>query len=201
MRSLFVNHQTTFMDHPNKVSLIMYVRKCNWKCFGCHNMKHLIRDDEVKYISLEKIITLMNSSFYDLLIISGGECTLYDERILNDLKYIKSNTNKPVRLDSNGTNPKFLKYCFDNNIIDGVAIDVKYTYWNIRDPEKMKIITGIDNINCNDILESMKVSDGKEYSLFRTVKYPIFNQEDIDEITKYMKQFKSPHYFHNFYQL
>lgn len=199
--SIFFNPQTSLIDHPDKISLIVYTRKCNWQCFGCYNMRYLLKDDYVEAIKKEEIISLMNSSIVDMLIISGGESMLLGQQLVDNIKFIKENTKKPIRIDTNGTQYETAKQLVDEKLVDGFAVDVKYPYW-LPATSLLYSIIGVNIIDTDSILKTMKLADTLPYSLFRTVKYPILSESIVSQICSYMKtNYKSPHMLNPFYHM
>lgn len=200
-KKVLFNAQSTLLDHPNKVSLIAYTRTCNFKCYGCHNMKHLKHQENLNAFSLRSLINMLQDNFFDLFIMSGGECTL-DVDIISMLYLIKHNTKVPVRIDSNGTKPTLISMLKDWNLIDGVALDIKYPYWK----GISNVLTNV--IGCNttteilqNISKTIDIVDGMPYTLYRTVQYPVLPESYIDDIRTYMHKFKSPHYINKYYDL
>lgn len=198
---LFYNAQTTLLDHPDKISLIAYTRKCNWSCFGCYNMKNLLKDDFVVPYTYRDLIDMISLPLIDLFIVSGGESLLLGNELITALKYIKQETNKPIRIDTNGTQYETAKMLVDLGIVDGLAVDVKFPYW-LGATSLLYNIIGVDMIDTESILKTMELADSLPYSIYRTVHYPIMQDTLIDVIADYMKEnFKSPHYVNAFYHL
>jgi len=196
----FYNKQTTLVDHDGKVALIVFTRYCNFNCYGCHNMDFLRKGIGLVKCDEDDIIKSLHDPLYDMLIVSGGECTL-NQDLEESLRYIKSHCSKPIRIDTNGTNFEFVKSLKDKRLVDGFAIDVKLAYWELpygdkKNIEKFEIITGTkyDDVMIHNILRSMDVADDMPYTLFRTVKYPILQEEEVRDIKIYMsKHYKSKH--------
>lgn len=200
MDPLFFNPVTSFTDHPNKISLIVYTKKCNFSCFGCYNMRSLLSSTNV--ITTEQIINKLqrNKNMVDLLIICGGEPLLLGEALVQELRKIKETVPTPIRIDTNGTNPDTIEKLKAEHLVDGFAMDIKFPYWMGKLP-LLKNITGVENVPLQKMLQSMTLIDGMPYSLFRTVKYPILPNELIENIVEYMKRFTSPHYVNPYYHL
>lgn len=198
---IFFNPQTSLLDHPNKISLITYTRKCNWQCFGCYNMRYLLKDDYVQAITLDSLVNLLNNTLIDMLIISGGESMLLKDQLIDNIRYLKTKINKPIRIDTNGTQFEIAKKLVDEKLVDGFAVDVKYPYW-LPVTSLLYSIIGVNVIDTDSILNTMKLADTLPYSIFRTVKYPILSDSIVSQISEYMKvNFKSPHTVNPFYHI
>ncbi len=196
---LLYNAQTTLLDHPDKISLIVYTRKCNWSCFGCYNMRDLLREDYVIPYTNKEIVQMLSSPLIDMLIVSGGESLLLKDDLIPTLQYIKTNVNKPIRIDTNGTQYETAKKLVDMKLIDGLAVDVKFPYW-LGATSLLYNIVGVDIVDTEDILKTMQLADTLPYSIFRTVKYPILQDSIVNLISSYMKEnFKTPHFVNPFY--
>lgn len=199
--SIFFNAQTTLLDHPNKVALIVYTRKCNWHCFGCYNMKNLLKDEFVVPITVDALCRKISSPLVDLLIISGGEALLYGNELIDLMLYIKHKTDKPIRVDTNGSMPYYIRDAKECGAVDGFAMDIKFPFWNGK-TDIMEKISGVSNIKTENLMESMAFVDGMKYSLFRTVAYPCLDEATLEDMKNYMKEHcQSPYYINPFYNI
>jgi len=197
---LFYNPQTTLLDHPNKVSYMVFTRKCNWNCYGCHNIKQLRGSNNVP-ISLDELIDKINNPMIELLIVSGGESLLQGDVIIDALEYIRSKSLKPIRIDTNGTCPDMATHIAEDGLCDGFAVDVKLPYWKMLNKVVLKEILGVNDIYVPDILKTMQLADTLPFTLFRTVKYPVLPDNLLEEITNYIsKYYQSPHYINPYYK-
>ena len=191
----------TFKDHPNKYSLEIFTTGCNFKCFHCHNYKQLNNNNPKTYNFsdlLRKLKNLVDLGIYDLLIIGGGEPTIHKEKLIKTIKIFKRELDIPIRLDTNGSNPDVLKKLIDNELIDGVAMDIKFPYWsyfekNKEKQEKYNKIIGIEFTKelQQKLLKSIDLIINKlnnEFSLFRTITYPFLEEKDFEEIKNFLKQ-------------
>jgi len=187
-------------DHPGKLSALAYtdVMKCNLSCYKCHNKysgdKDLERCSERYAIDRLKGFAKIGC---ELIIISGGEPTLFTEELIEILPKIRKFL--PVRIDSNGTNPESISRL--KNLVDGFAIDIKIpAIFRESDRSRYKEILGIEDVDfyIEKVLESVSIVDGMPYSLFRTVEYPLLMKEDKLWIREYVKTLQSRHYFNKF---
>ncbi len=198
--NIFVSTQIieTFKDHPNFFSLVIFTRGCNFNCFHCHN-KNIV--DNFPLIDDEEIIkTLKEMSetyLYDLIIICGGEPTIHGKKLVNFLEKLRSGIDLPIRLDTNGSNPSILKDLIKKQLIDGIGMDIKFPYWNFFNVDKEKQqkyekVIGIPFTKKlqDDLLTSIDLVINELssiYSLFRTIKYPLLEEKDFEEIKNFLK--------------
>jgi len=96
-----------------------------------------------------------------------------------------------VELETNGTNPKMLKYLIDKKLVDYVAMDIKHRLDNF---EKYKEITGgvLTKRMFENIKKSVKIllSGKVDYELRTTVMKEFHKKEDILEICKEIQEAK-----------
>ena len=203
----------SFIDLPDKISLVIHSIGCNLNCYQCFNYEALVHNPldicNEQYI-LDQI--KLNGYLVDAIIISGGEFLLNDiDEIILFLKKLKEIFNGLIIINTNGTSPNKIQELININWVDGFHTDMKLPYHllNIKkDSELIKVIVGKElTINkINNILQSLKltVQCDKGYSQIRSVKYPFLhpntfkeNQKYIDRLNeKYNKQ--TPYYINMF---
>jgi len=114
---------TSLVDWDGKVSSVIFLPGCNFKCSFCAN-KPLINGTGEK-IEFKKIMNAIekNKEFVDGIVITGGEPSIYNdlEEFLGELK----NKGFRIKLDTNGSNPEMLKRILDKQLVDYVAMDIK----------------------------------------------------------------------------
>ena len=194
-------------DHPGKVSFITYtdVSKCNLKCKNCHNRETAKKNNEVfSFLSLNdfeknfKNGVLMGS---DILVISGGEPTLETKHILEVLSKLQKQI--PVRIDTNGQLPNEVARLL--NFVDGFAVDIKIpikNYYSEEETKRFQKILGIYDITgyVRKLKETIKLVDGMDLTLFRTVEYPELGAEDRTCINHLVSGLKSKHYWNPYFE-
>lgn len=116
------------------------------------------------------------SGLLDGVCVTGGE-PLLQQGILDFLEKIKA-MGYEVKLDTNGTSPKFLKEACERKLVDYVAMDIKHA------PEKYKEAVGVLNPPMDAVQESISylLSGKVEYELRTTLVKGIHKAEDIEEI-------------------
>ncbi|MEO0092567.1 MAG: anaerobic ribonucleoside-triphosphate reductase activating protein [candidate division WOR-3 bacterium] len=117
--------ETSLVDWGKKVSSVIFVGGCNFKCPFCQNYP-LVKEskklkvwewDEVK----DKLISKKN--WIDGVVISGGEPTIHPEifGLLIKIKELGFST----KIDTNGSFPYVVKELIELGLIDYVAMDIK----------------------------------------------------------------------------
>lgn len=167
--------KSSFIDYPDKIATVFFVKGCNFRCKYCHNSELLgdwKQEYDEKYVFdyLEK-----RKKYIDAVCLSGGEITLYDgiDVFLQKVK----DKGFLTKIDTNGTNPSKLKKLIDSKCLDYIAMDVKAPmnkYDKIVDlkVDTKKIIESINLIRKSNI----------RYEFRTTVCQELLNISDISEI-------------------
>ena len=166
------------IDYPGKISCVVFMQGCNFKCGYCHNPE--LNDFKKGDFSEEEFFNYIDSrkKLIDGVVICGGEPTLQDS-----LPYFAREIKKrslTVKLDTNGSNYAMLDELNKEGLVDYVAMDVKgpvYLY--------PKII-GRDFIDLQDEYEKSIaiVPTFPDYE-FRTTIAPLYENGKIRWITPY----------------
>jgi len=172
---------TSLVDWDGKVSAVIFLPGCSFKCSFCSNKELVLFPEKLKTVDFEEIVQKIEASrqFIDGVVITGGEPTIHES--LPQLCQKLREMGFKIKLDTNGSNPKMLERLFQQKLIDYVAMDIKTSF------EKYKEI-----VNCSVDLENIKKSIeliGKlpDYE-FRTTCVPkIVTQEDLLKIAEYLK--------------
>jgi pyruvate formate lyase activating enzyme len=172
---------SSFVDWDGKVSSVVFLPYCNFRCPFCHNVNLVLNPEKIETIPLEWILDQLErqKDWIDGVCITGGEPTLH-----SGLPELCSKIKKlgfQVKLDTNGTNPEMLKALIDQRLVDYVAMDVKAPLT----PEKYSKATGVNTEQLlTKVQESIKLLiDSKLDYEFRTTVVPtIHTQEDIQQI-------------------
>ena len=172
----------SLIDYPGRICAIIFTQGCNFKCPYCHNPE-LVDSKLFQEPINEKIILSFleqRKRKLDGIVITGGEPTLQKD-LPEFIKKIR-NAGFSVKLDSNGTNPKMLKFLIEKNLINYIAMDIKAPL------EKYKKVVGVKN-NTNLIKESIKtiMSSGLKYEFRTTFAKGILTEVDIMTIGKLIK--------------
>lgn len=168
-------HKYSFLDYPGKMSCVIFIQGCNWKCSYCHNKQlweerpgTIDKKDIFKFIKKRKNVL-------DGIVISGGEPT-FGTNLLGFIKELKQ-FNLPIKLDTNGSFPDVLEEVLP--YIDYVAMDIK----TCLDSIKYSKVCGIE-VNLADIKKSINlITLSKLPYHFRTTD-DAFSKEDKDKLEK-----------------
>ncbi len=170
--------KTTLIDYPGHVAATFFVDKCNFRCPYCHNPR-LVFETETNEITEEEALEFLEKrkKLIDGICVTGGEPTLHP-----GLKFFfqkAKGIGLKIKLDSNGTNPGFLKELIEEGLVDFVAMDVKAPL------EKYGKATGV-KADTGAVKESIELlKKGKvDYEFRATVVPGIIELEDIPKMGK-----------------
>jgi pyruvate formate lyase activating enzyme len=168
----------SFVDWDGKVSSVIFLPNCNFRCPFCHNANLVLHHEKLEPIPFESIEEelMKQKGWIDGVCITGGEPTLH-----SDLPELCSRLKKmglSVKLDTNGTNPAMLKELIDRRLVDYVAMDIKA-------PLTTKKYSAATGTTAEELLE--KVDESVKLLLesdldyeFRTTVVPTL--QDVDDI-------------------
>ncbi len=172
--------KTSTVDYPGKLVSTIFLGGCNFDCEYCHNRALIKPEASATSISEEELLAFLQSrkSIIEGLCITGGEATIWGEKLINLVRKIKVELGKDflIKLDTNGSNPKFLKsYAkeFDYIAMDFKTIDYK-KHLNFSDEIIKESL---------DILKTSKVP----YEIRITMYPPYINQSDFEAMAKVLK--------------
>ncbi|MBP6281291.1 MAG: anaerobic ribonucleoside-triphosphate reductase activating protein [Leptotrichiaceae bacterium] len=172
--------KTSTVDYPGKLVSTIFLGGCNFDCEYCHNRALIKPEASATSISEEELLAFLQSrkSIIEGLCITGGEATIWGEKLINLVRKIKIELGKNflIKLDTNGSNPKFLKsYAkeFDYIAMDFKTIDYK-KHLNFSDEIIKESL---------DILKTSKVP----YEIRITMYPPYINQSDFEAMAKVLK--------------
>lgn len=183
----------TLLDYPGKLSAIVFTYGCNMLCPYCHNPELVIAKlDSKRLIKEEDVISylLRRKGKIDALTITGGEPTLHKDlpsfvKRVKELGYL-------VKLDTNGSNPSFIRSMIDSKLVDYWALDIKYAEELYEQGYNGgQIIRGI-----SESIELIK-NYGADYEFRTTFVKGMHNADVVDEIGKMIKGAKI-YYLQNF---
>ena len=116
--------KNSFIDYPAKISGVLFVTGCNFRCPYCHNAA-LARGEYPDRITSVDALAYLESrrSFLEGVTITGGEPTLAAG--LADLCRSVKRLGYSLKLDTNGSRPDLLRRLIDQDLVDFIAMDIK----------------------------------------------------------------------------
>jgi pyruvate formate lyase activating enzyme len=170
------------VDWPGKIGSAVFTGGCNFRCPYCQNPDLVVNDPNLQSIGEKEVLQFLEGrkKWIDGLCILGGEPTLHVE--LPEFIAKVKDMGLLVELDTNGTNPKMLKFLTTNKLLDYIAMDIKAPL------DKYSKACGV-KVNKDDIQLSVDVirGSGVEYE-FRTTAVPgLYSEEDARAIGKWLR--------------
>lgn len=163
-------------------SFVIFLGGCNFRCPYCHNAIIVKKENDVNEIDelIEKL--KVRKKLIKAVVISGGEPTLYENKLIELVKRIKDE-GFAVKLDTNGTNPLLISKLFNLDLIDYIAMDIKNSFDKYEETVKVKV-------NINKIKESIHLieSRAKDYEFRTTINKSMHTIDDLKEIISYVKE-------------
>ena len=179
MNNIFCGmEKLSLVDFEKKLSCVLFVSGCNFKCPFCHNSSLMkVIDDNIEFEEIKSYL-VSRRKMLDAVVISGGEPTLRKELpfVIKEIKQL----GYLIKLDTNGTNPVMLKKLIDEKLIDYVAMDIKADFVNYP------LVAGIkQNIYLEKVKESINIlkSSNIDYE-FRTTLVLEYHTLDVIESMK-----------------
>ncbi len=174
------------IDYPGKLSSIIFLPNCNFRCPYCHNPELVLDAEQLPDINIDDILRYLKSKrkWIDGVCITGGEPTLTPN--IDELCRILKSSGFSVKFDTNGTNPQILKELIKQKLIDFVAMDIKGPI------ERYDEIVMV-NVNKDNIKESVKIirESGLDYEFRTTILPKLIKEDDLIAIGKWLKGSKT----------
>ncbi|HMT53066.1 MAG TPA: anaerobic ribonucleoside-triphosphate reductase activating protein [Saprospiraceae bacterium] len=114
----------TLLDYPDKTAIILWFAGCNMRCTYCYNPEIVTGKGKYTFDDIKAFLA-SRKGFIDAIVLSGGECLLYDG-VKDIIAAIKS-MGFLVKIDTNGSRPDILQDLIKERLIDYVALDFKAT--------------------------------------------------------------------------
>ena len=175
----------TLLDFPQKTACTIFTGGCNFRCPFCHN-GDLVLGDLPEHINDDELFSFLKkrSGVLDGVCITGGEPLLNPDidsfiKKIRDLGYL-------VKLDTNGSNPEYLKKLVEQGLVDYVAMDIK------NSKEAYPKTVGIDTFDVSPVCESVEFlkKSKTDYEFRTTIVREFHTEDDIMKIGEWLKDSK-----------
>lgn len=176
-------HKLTLLDYPDKVACTVFMPGCNFRCPFCHNTALVFPERFSGEISQEDVLAFLNkrAGILDGVCVSGGEPLLHKD-LASFLIKVKA-LGYAVKLDTNGSNPDFMRQLMDEGLIDYVAMDIKNSL------KKYPETAGVPELDLKAIIYSVELLMQERIPFeFRTTLVREFHtRDDILEIGQWLQ--------------
>ena len=171
----------SLIDFPGRVSCVIFLTGCNFKCPYCHNPE-LAQGQYTDRIPMQDLITFLDlrRSFLDGAVISGGEPTLHPD--LDTLCRAVKDFGLDVKLDTNGSRPGAIAALIRESLVDYIAMDLKTA------PEHYAPDLCSENVG-SAVLESIKIimDSGVDYEFRTTCVSPFVDTQRVQSMALAVK--------------
>jgi pyruvate formate lyase activating enzyme len=164
--------ETSTVDWPGQISLVVFLAGCNFNCPYCHNAELIPTTSGWTAPLLDVTDTIdENLDLIDAVVISGGEPTLQPAACSAILTHAKQRGLRTM-IETNGSRPMILYDLIVEGALDRVAIDWKTS------PIKYALVSGQPPYEALDTCRNL----GVELEI-RTTRAPdLVTDEDLDWI-------------------
>jgi len=174
----------TLLDYPEKIAALIFTQSCNLTCGYCHNPEMISKcspENDRPELQQGYILDFLakRRGILDGVVISGGEPTLQPD-LADFISQIKA-MGFLVKLDTNGSHSDVLSDLLDKELLDYIAMDVKFSP---KDYEKY-----FPSLKSTSLMRSIQLimRSGLDYE-FRSTVLPFYHAEkDIEEIGAMIK--------------
>lgn len=175
--------RTSLIEYPGKISAVVFVGGCNFRCAYCYNADLVLRPDEVPTIDEGSVLAFLRDrvGLLDAVCITGGEPTLQPD--LGDFLRKAKGMGFLTKLETNGSRPRALEALLREGLLDLVAMDIKAPLRFDAYARVTPNITREDFEGVRESFELLKASDAN--AEFVTTAVPgLVGEAEILEIAK-----------------
>lgn len=173
--------ETSLVDWDGKVASVIFLPGCDFRCPYCQNIDLIDHPEKFKTIPEEKIFDYLDGhkDFIDGVCITGGEPTLHKNKGLTE--FIRKIKQKGflIKLDTNGSDPDYVKELVKDNLIDFVAMDIKAPLEGYNKATNVKV----DTVAVKESIRFL-LSGNIDYEFRTTVVPTITGMAEIEGIAK-----------------
>jgi pyruvate formate lyase activating enzyme len=170
--------KNSLIDYPGKVSAVVFVAGCNFRCPYCHNPE-LVVGRHTEKIPLTDVLDFISQrrTLLDGVVITGGEPTLWPHlyAFCRALKRLKM----AVKLDTNGSRPDAIRQVIGEGLVDYIAMDIKTSLDHYGPPLCDSAETPLIRESIGLIMEY-----AKDYEFRTTCVAPFVDETEITHIAK-----------------
>lgn len=186
----------SMLDFRENLCAILFYNGCSgFSCPYCYNVSQARGTAET--LPEEELIEFLESrrGKLDGIVFSGGECTIWGHRLIDDI-YYAHNLGYKIKVDTNGSSPFIIKTLLEKGLVDYIALDFKcpeykhdlfmkaHKYW----------------YNFTETFRLIKES-GIPFETRTTVHTDIIDEDDINAILKQLEEwgYQGTHYIQFFF--
>lgn len=194
----------TFTDLPNHTTLLVHsLSGCPFHCYGCHNYDDIIANTPKEYKTKDDLYDyLARSGFlFDAIMFSGGEFLINPLQEVRDLlQKVKKLFAGKIIVATSGIYYQKLQALYEEELVDGIHIDMKLPYHMLDVNEDAQIYRDIMGITPNQklveqLLTSVDrvIAHNSTLDQVRTARYPLLDDAFFIEIRNFVEARKAYH--------
>jgi len=179
----------SIVDFPNKMSAVVFMQGCPWRCPYCHNA-HLQDVEAQTNIVWQKFIDFLKQrkGILDAVVFSGGE-PLVQKALKESIVEVR-HLGYEIGLHTGGYLPKHFKEILPE--VDWVGFDVKAP---LKENKYKEITGGVADVE--KVVESLKIlcESGKSFECRTTCDPRFLSIDDIYTIARSLKKMGVKEYY------
>lgn len=186
----------SMLDFGENLCAILFYNGCSgFACPYCYNVAQAKGTAET--LPEEEIVEFLESrrGKLDGIVFSGGECTIWGHRLIDDI-YYAHNLGYKIKVDTNGSSPFIIKTLLEKKLIDYIALDFKC-------PDYKQDIFMKAHKYWYNFTETFKIikESGIPFETRTTVHTDIINEDDVNAILKTLEEwgYTGTHYIQFFF--
>ena len=176
------------VDFPGKLSAVVFMQGCPWKCPFCHNfsIREILPENEFSWeLFLDFLKTRVNK--LDAVTFSGGE-PLVQDGLFNAISDVK-NMGFNIGLHTGGYRPEHLSKII--SLVDWVGLDIKAPFIS----EHYKKIIGIDHLERVKKSLNILLKSRIDFECRTTCDPRFLTKDDLFKIAQELKNMGVKKYF------
>ncbi len=182
----------TTIDYPTKISAVLFLQGCPWRCIYCSNPQLLAyrKPTEQDKANYEYVLELLKkrTKIIDAVVFSGGEATSQAEEIITAIEEIKEFApHFKFGLHTNGCFPEKLSKLLP--YIDWVGLDIKAP---CKKYEQITKVKGSGEFAFESL--ELLLKNKKDFEVRTTADPTVLTKEDILEIAETIAKVGVTHY-------
>lgn len=186
---MIAEYGTSFLDFEGKIALLIFTQGCNYDCWFCFTSHLKENINESRNVS--EVIEHLRGKLdhYQAVVVTGGEPTIWGDRLVGFLETINS-FDLPIKLDTNGSQPKVLEQLLNRGLLTTVAMDIKHYLFNF---ERMAETIGVRYAarEWQALMDSINTLSrfGNVQKIYRTTLIPTLNEAHFVKILRTMERY------------
>ena len=172
----------TATDYPGKISAVIFIQGCPWRCGYCHNPHLQPRTKDSPLDWQEDIISFLKrrQGLLDAVVFSGGEPSM-DPALLSAMHQVKD-LGYSIGLHTGGTHPNRIAEI--TNLVDWIGLDIKA---NFNDYETVTKVANSGHAARKSL--SIIANSGVSFECRTTIHPSLINSDQLINLAKTLSDY------------